>query len=435
MRVTGGRLRRAVVATVALVLVALSAPTATAADRPVTVASGVVTDSTAAGGAVTDGTGGVVPSRVRDPWLWQATVGQRPAGPAALVFFTDRTRYFESTGVLVDRDGAYRLIPIGMAEGHGLLSPDGRHYLRPQSGELLDLTTGQQRRTVKPGLHPFAWSPDGRRVLGTRSNDDHVISYGPENQQLNDPEKPDDLLVVDPRGGSEQVVAAGTFAAHNGAAWSPVGDLVAVTGSPDVPAQLAERQRLVVLSPTGGGPRWQVDLGDRRILAGPAAWHPDGRRLALLAFDGCAGPSCTAEQVAARSWRVEFLDATTGQAVGEALPAGTSVSGLVGWRGDDPLLRYVTRTEADTDRQATLAALSPEGGREVLVTTPVGSTDLMVPGDLLTRAAFGGPEPRPSPFAAPLWVYLALAVPALLVIALVVRRIPRRRAATGPAPA
>ncbi|MEK8109911.1 hypothetical protein NKG94_46770 [Micromonospora sp. M12] len=59
---------------------------------------------------------------MRDPWLWQATVGQRPAGPAALVFFTERTRYFESTGVLVDRDGAYRLIPIGIAEGHGLLS-------------------------------------------------------------------------------------------------------------------------------------------------------------------------------------------------------------------------------------------------------------------------------------------------------------------------
>ncbi|MEU8425381.1 hypothetical protein AB0C15_31360 [Micromonospora sp. NPDC048835] len=124
-----------------------------------------------------------------------------------------------------------------------------------------------------------------------------------------------------------------------------------------------------------------------------------------------------------------------GQAVGQALPAGTSVSGIVGWRGDDPLLRFVSRTEADTDRQATLAVLSPEGGREVLVTTPVGSTDLMVPGDLLTRAAFGGPEPRPSPFAAPLWVYLTLAVPTLLVIALIVRRVRRHRAAMGPVPA
>ncbi|MEU4476116.1 hypothetical protein [Micromonospora sp. NPDC023888] len=424
MAATGRRLWRAAVVGVALGLVAISAPAATAANS-------TVTGSTTASGS----TAGAVPTRVHNPWLWQATVGQRPAGRAALVFFTDRTRYFESTGVLVDRDGAYRLIPIGIAEGHGLLSPDGRHYLRPGSGELLDLTTGRQRRTVSTGVHPLAWSPDGQQVLGTRNNDDEVISFGPENQQLNDPEKPDDLLVVDPFRGTERMVGVGTFAAHTAAAWSPGGDLMAVTGSPDVPAQLAERQRLVVVDPAGGGPRWQVDLGDRRILAGPAAWHPDGRRLALLAFDGCAGPRCTSEQAAARTWRIEFLDAATGQAVGQALPAGTSVSGIVGWRGDDPVLRYVSETKQHTDRQTVLAALSPDGGREVLVTTPVGSTDLMVPGDLLSRAAFGGPEPRPSPFAAPLWVYLTLAVPPLLAVALVVRRVRRRRAATGPAPA
>ncbi|MBM7490063.1 hypothetical protein JOD64_001285 [Micromonospora luteifusca] len=422
MRETGRRLRRSAVVGVALGLVAISAPAATAANSP---ASG---STTASGSTV-----GAVPSRVHNPWLWQATVGQRPAGPAALVFFTDRTRYFESTGVLVGRDGAYRLIPIPIGEGHGLLSPDGRHYLRPYSSELLDLTTGRQRRTVSTGVYPMAWSPDGQQVLGTRSNDDDVITYGPDNQQLNDPEKPDDLLVVDPFRGTERVVDVGTFAAHSAGAWSPGGDLVAVTGSPDVPAQLAERQRLVVVDPAGGGPRWQVDLGDRRILAGPAAWHPDGRRLALLAFDGCAGPRCTSEEAAARAWRIEFLDTATGHAVGQALPAGTSVSGIIGWRGDDPILQYVSATEQDTDRQAVLAALSPDGGREVLVTTPIGSTDLMVPGDLLTGAAFGGWEPRPSPFAAPLWVYLTLAVPMLLAVALVIRRVRRRRTATGAA--
>lgn len=408
---TGRRLWRAAVAGAALGLVTLSAPTATAAT-----------------GTVADPTTGVVPARVHDPWLWQATVGQRSAGPAALVFFTDRTRYFESTGVLVDRDGAYRLIPIDIGEGHGSLSPDGRHYLRPGSGQLLDLTTGRQRRTVPPGVAPLAWSADGRRVLGTRDNDDTVITYGPENQQLNNPEKPDDLLVVDPFGGTEQVVAAGTFAAHHAAAWSPGGDVLAVAGPPDEAASIAARQRLVVVDPTGGTPRWQVDLGDRRMLAGPAAWHPDGRRIALLAFDGCAGLMCTAEQTAARALRIEFLDAATGQTVGQPLTVAASTSEIVGWRGDDPVVEEVRGTGPDTDRQAVLAALSPGGGREVLVTAPVGSTDLLVPGDLLTRDAFGGPERRPSPFAAPVWLYLALAVPPLLAVALVVRRVRRRGA-------
>ncbi|WP_433126091.1 TolB family protein [Micromonospora sp. CA-240977] len=411
----GRQLRRGATAAVALGLVALSAPSATAATS-----------------AVADRTADAVPGRVHNPWLWQATVEQRSAGPAALMFFTDRTRYFESTGVLVDRDGAYRLIPIDIAEGHGLLSPDGRHYLRPGSGELLDLTTGRQRRTVPPGVAPLAWSPDGRHVLGTRRNDDTVITYGPDNQQLNDPEKPDDLLVVDPFQGAERVVAAGTFAAHHAAAWSPGGDLLAVAGPPDPAASIAARQRLVVVDPAGGAPRWQVDLGDRRMLAGPAAWHPDGRRITLLAFDGCAGLTCTAEQTAARTLRIEFLDAATGQAVGPPLPVAASTSEIVGWRGDDPVVEEVRGTLPDTDRQATLVAVSPSGGREVLVTAPVGSTDLVVPGDLLTRGAFGGPERRPSPFAAPLWLYLALAVPPLLAVALVVRRVRRRRAATGP---
>ncbi|GGO16671.1 hypothetical protein [Micromonospora parathelypteridis] len=410
MRRTGRRLRRGAAVCLGLALVALSAPAAT----------GTAPDSTAA-----DRWGGSVPTRVHNPWLWQATVGQSPAGPASLVFFTPRTRYLESTGVLVGRDGGYRLIPLQVAEDHGLLSPDGRHYLRP-SGELLDLTTGRQRRTLHTWMQPLAWSPDLQRVLVTRSNNDSVISFGPDNQQLNDPEKPDDVLVVDPYRGTEQVVAAGTSAAFAAGAWSPDGDLVAVAGPPDPAALVAERQRLVVVDPAGGSIRWQVDLGDRRRLAGPAAWHPDGRRIALLAFDGCAGPGCTPEQTAARTRRIEFLDAGTGQAVGQPLPVSASTSNIVGWRGDDPIVQQSMAADRGEDRGAILAALSTDGGRDVLVTAPAGSTDLAVPGDLLTRAAFGGPERRPSPFAAPLWFYLTLTVPALLAVALLVRRWRRR---------
>ncbi|WP_433311221.1 hypothetical protein ACQP0U_24435 [Micromonospora sp. CA-269861] len=415
MRTTGRRLRRGAAVGAAVALVVLSAPAATAATR-------TATDGTGATSTAADGTGGAVPTRVHSPWLWQATVEQRPTGPAALVFFTSRTRFLESTGVLIGRDGGYRLIPLHVAEDHGLLSPDGRHYLRP-SGELLDLVSGRQRRPIHTGMRPLAWSPDGKRVLSTRSNNDEVISFGPDNQQLNNPEKPDDLLVLDPYQGTEEVVAVGTFAAHAAAAWSPGGDLVAVAGPPDEAALIAERQLLVVVDPTNGSPRWQVELGDRRMLAGPAAWHPDGRRIALLAFDGCAGLGCTADQTAQRTWRIEFLDAATGQAVGQPLPVSASTTKIVGWRAGDPVVKQSIEAGHDEDRQAILAALSPDGGREVLVTAPPGSTDLAVPGELLARAAFGGPEPRPSPFAAPLWLYLTLAVTTLLAVALVVRRV------------
>ncbi|MBQ0905215.1 hypothetical protein [Micromonospora sp. U21] len=298
--------------------------------------------------------------------------------------------------------------------------------------ELLDLTTGRQHRTLRTGVDPLAWSPDGQRVVGTRSNNT-VISYGPDNQQLNDPEQPEDLLVVDPYRGTERVVGAGTFAAHAVAAWSPGGDLVAVAGPPDDAALVVERQRLVVVDPAGDRPRWQVDLGARRMLAGPGAWHPDGQWIALLVFDGCAGPGCTPDQAAVRTWRIEFLEAATGRVVGQPPPVDASTTKVVGWRGTDPVVQRMTDTQRDEDRRATLAVLSADGGHEVLLTAPDEATAITVPGDLLARAAFGGPERRPSPFAAPLWCYLALAVPLLLAVALLVRYRHRRRGSAADA--
>lgn len=377
----------------------------------------------------------VVPSRVYDPWLWQATVGQQPAGPASLVFFTSHTRYFESTGVLVGRDGGYRLIPINVGEAHGLLSPDGRHYLRPSPDGLLDLRTGKERPMPPPGVRPLAWAPDGKLVLGTRDNDDAVITYGPDNEQLNDPSKPDDLLAVDPWTGAERVVPVGTFASHATAAWSPDGALVAVAGPADPDAETTERHRLVVADPTTGTVRWQVDLGERRTLAGRGAFTPDGRRIALLGYDGC-GTVCGTEEEVSRSWRIEFLDAATGRPVGDRVPLDGWPVEVVGWRGAEPVVKLQSAERHVEDRHTVLAAVSPGGTRQVLVTSPTGVTDIEVPGDLLTRAAFGGPDPRPSPFNAPPWLYALLILPPLLLAVLLMLRHRRRRsaAAAGPPP-
>lgn len=364
------------------------------------------------------------PARVYDPWLWQATIGQRPAGPASVVFYTSNTRYFESTGVLVGRDGAYRLIPLQVGEDHGLLSPDGRHYVRPHRGILVDLTTGEEHRTHRPGIRALAWSPDGRTLLGTRDNDDAVITYGPDNQQLNDPAKPDDLLVVDPYDGVERVLPAGTFASHAVGAWSPDGSLVVVAGPTD-PA--TERQRLTVTDAARGGVRWQRDLDERHLLAGRGAWSPDGARIALLAFDGCAGLACTLEEMAARSWRLEFLDAATGRPLDTTVPVGGWATELVGWRHGDAVLNRLSRETAFQERHASLVALTAGGREQVLVTGPPGVSGIDVPADLLADAVFTGSAPRPSPWAAPLWLYPVVALPALLLAVLLVHALRRRR--------
>ncbi|WBB67152.1 hypothetical protein [Micromonospora sp. WMMD812] len=372
-----------------------------------------------------------VPTEVYDPWLWQATVEQRPTGPATMLFFTARTRYLESTGVLVGRDGGYRLLPLHIGEDPGRLSPDGRHYLHAGTGVLLDVTSGDVRRDVRPGVRPLAWSPGG--LLGTRNNDDAVITYGPDNQPLNDPSKPDDLLVVDPYTGAERIVPAGTFASYTAAAWSADGTLIAAAGPPTPADQLAQRERLVVTD-SAGAPRWQVDLGDRRVLAGRAAWSPDGRRIALLGHDGCAADCRDDAQLAARSWRIEYLDAATGRPTGAPVPLDGWPAEVVGWRGADPVLSWQHAANGSGEaRRDVLAVVSPDGGRQVLLTAPQGTSGVELPHDLLARAAFGGPAPHPSPFAAPLWIYALLALPPLLLAALLRRRRRRSRAAAPPA--
>jgi hypothetical protein len=81
-------------------------------------------------------------------------------------------------------------------------------------------------------------------------------------------------------------------------------------------------------------------------------------------------------------------------------------------------------------RHSDLAAVSARGREQVLLTAPSGVSDLEVPGDLLDRAAYGGPELRPSPFAAPPWLYATLGVPLLLAILALVRW-QHRRGRTG----
>ncbi|WP_203715708.1 TolB family protein [Asanoa siamensis] len=370
---------------------------------------------------------GAVPSRVEQPHLWQAAVGQWPAGaggPAALVFFTARTRYFESTGVTVGRNGSYRLIYQDIGEENGLLTPDGRYYVRPGL-RMLDLTTGAQRRLadVADRSRPLAFSPDGSELLVGIVNDDEGIVYGDDAIPDSDPEKPDDLIAVDMRTGAQRYVAVGRMNSYTTAAWSPDGTRIAVEG----PVGRGDvGRRLSVMDARTGEPISTTDnfAPDRR-LAGRAAWTPDGGLIALLAFEGCT-ERCDLAAENARRWRLELADPTSGSIVTLPVPIDGAPGEVVGWRdGRDAVLTYAP--DRDDPRRWTLAALRPNGEIDTLVDTPPGVSDLEVPDGLLRSGAFGGPPAEPSIWAAPAWAYAIALAPVLLVLAIVRRRRQRAR--------
>ncbi|MDG4823836.1 hypothetical protein O7635_18425 [Asanoa sp. WMMD1127] len=369
---------------------------------------------------------GAVPSGVELPRAWQAKVGQWPAGPggpAALVFYTDQTRYFESTGVAVGRNGSYRLIYLDIGEGHGLLTPDGRYYVRPGL-RLLDLSTGAERQLGSEPMvgYPMAFSPDGTELLVGVSNDDGVITYGDDTVPDNDPEKPDDLVAVDMRTGARRYVAVGRLNSYNVAAWSPDGSRIAVEG----PFGRGDTgRRLSVMDARTGAPIWTEDnAAPWRRLAGRGAWTPDGQLLAMLAAEGCE-QRCDLVDETAHRWRLELVDVNTGNVVTAPVPIEGVPGDVVGWRdGRDAVLTYAP-SRADYYHR-NLVALRPDGVVETLVETPTRVSGVEVPDDLLRAGAFGGARPEPSPWAAPAWAYLVVAAPCLLAL-WIVRRVRRRR--------
>jgi hypothetical protein len=349
------------------------------------------------------------------PWLWQATVGQSAPGPAAVAFWTDKTIYFESTGVVVGRGGDYRIQPMSVGEEAGPVSPDGRYYVRQGPPRLVDLDTGAQRRL--PGSAVLAWSPDGRQVLTVQYREDGVIEYGPDGKQLNDPRRADGVSVVDVATGSVHELASEHMDLYARGAFAPDARRI-VVGTGDSP----NPQTLKVIDAAGGGVRWSVPLGQNRMLAGSGAWSPDGRRIALFAFTGCAALDCDASAVEARRWRLEFLDAETGAELpGSAIPLAARPSRMLGWRyGIDPVVVL-------HEQHTKLVAVRPDGGPELLLDLPASVTDVDVPADLVKDGRFGGASSRPDPLAARWEVY---PVPVLLVAftaLFLVRRRNRRR--------
>jgi hypothetical protein len=178
----------------------------------------------------------------------------------------------------------------------------------------------------------------------------------------------------------------------------------------------ADGSRLAIATETE---LYVIELGDdtlRKIatltprdrLAGPGAWLPDGRRLALYAVDGCLQPPCDERALGQRSFQSYYLDAQTGQpASGPNLSRAKGLAArMLGWQRDGDAVVAVYSPEKDAQWQAEdtywsetdwwtvggvqLMEFRVDGSQRRLVELPSSALFVEVPAELLDR--FGGPS-------------------------------------------
>jgi hypothetical protein len=350
-----------------------------------------------------------LPSQVVTPPWQSADIGRAPLGAALVVFAgshaTESVLGHSWPLTLVGTDDQYRIYQrpewtISTSGRTFHLSPNGRALLMPYwlagydaRTRLLDLTSGSVR-IIDAGL-PLAWSPDGGEVI--------LVHY--DGDPTGGGNLAGSIRVVDPLSGrivwEFSLPATSRFADGLVAALSPDGSQLAV-----------QQGTSLTVHRRSGGIAWQRTLAVER-LAGPAAWTPDGRRLAIVGATG----------------QLNQLDTDAGELVPNAgwstiRPQLIGVPGdeVIGWRGDTPVVQTNDRVVLLTDPA------------QVLVSTPDGTGELAVAADRL-----GQPPHHPGPpHGGPLLVrpgYLGMMVLAAVSLAALVgvpatilRRRWRRRA-------
>ncbi|WP_426502754.1 hypothetical protein ACPPVO_34635 [Dactylosporangium sp. McL0621] len=255
-----------------------------------------------------------------------ATVSAAPAGPAIAIYgYGQGDMPFQTPQlVAVGIDGrTYREIDIASKRGwpvDALLSPDGSGVavsdaLGPvQDVAIVDLTTGRTRSHPVPAgsaVQLLAWSPDSMRLAYA------VAPYRPDSH--GDPRvalaADGELTLLDLATGVTSTVAGQRGVLD--AAFSPDGRTLAV--------QVGTELRLL----TGGGST-VLPLPDRHRLGGPAAWSPDGSRLALYRM-AAGSPSW-----AAGYWYPDGL-AVLDLSTRASTPLDTDATAVLGWQGADLL--------------------------------------------------------------------------------------------------
>ena len=287
------------------------------------------------------------------------SVSSSPPGPAVALFqhgFGVELMDFPQAVVLGAGGDSYRRVDVAEdragAETQGdpapmLLSPDGRYVAvgdHDAGGSapdvaVVDLTTGTTSTYDLPqgrSVIPVAFSSDvGRLALLLTDEPTNPYSGG---------RITGDVGVLDLEDGSTDVLDLGGAAA--GAAFSPDGTELAV--------ERAAPRELSVTTLAAGSERTLPLDG---VLAGPNAWSPDGRLLAVTTVDATTAAPGVGDPGVPTG--LAFVDATgAGAELPDPLTLPVSAPGRVlAWNGDDEVVMLLS-TDAE---EATLSDVPLDG--------------------------------------------------------------------------
>ncbi|WP_406071601.1 WD40 repeat domain-containing protein [Micromonospora sp. NBC_01638] len=223
--------------------------------------------------------------------------------------------------------------PSGTDPAPVLLAPDGTALAfaavngKPGVIGIVNLATGEVvRHPVTPGadVTALAWSADGHRLAylmhGAVPPPSHstVLDLDPARTAAQRSTS-GRLAVLDLDSGRSTIADPAITAAV--ASFAPDGTSLAVQDGPGQPIRILDPATLAV--------RHEAPVSSVRYLAGPAAWSPDGRLLALAQGD----PTDQGLPV-----RISVVDPATMNPWPNAVDVTESVIGFLGWRSPTTLL-------------------------------------------------------------------------------------------------
>jgi hypothetical protein len=338
-------------------------------------------------------TGGtVLPTRLAGLSLLTAPVSTAPPGPVLLTYVqgSNGPRWLHTLQTVVVGVDGHTYRRLDEAERRGgpvelgtwqdapvLLAPDGTRVAVGSLGSVadvavVDLRTGRTstyRATAEGVISPLAWSPDGLRLAYAVDDTDSAVL---------------DLTT----GGSTALSQPLT-----NAAFSPDGRRLAGQSLPDTEVEPRRAIKIFHLDGAAGSPAGPVPPGFGVLIAGPAAWSPDGRWIVVADNAGVGKLDCT----------LTFLPVDPEET--GTPPARISTSeeiALLGWVAPDRPL--ITQGSATAHR-----TISEAGGGRALTTVDGSDTyDLQAATALLPAAQVrDAGDPQRGPW--PVWLRLATA--------------------------